>query len=92
MRPTDLSKHERTDLKFAALSHVRVCDGVSGYKYEDILLRLHFIKLNLRETHKYSLSANRGWQGMWYAWERREKCTRFWRESPKENSTHKTKT
>jgi hypothetical protein len=21
---------------------------------------------------------------MWHAWERREKCTRFWRESPKE--------
>jgi hypothetical protein len=21
---------------------------------------------------------------MWYAWERREKCTRFWWESPKE--------
>jgi hypothetical protein len=21
---------------------------------------------------------------MWHAWERRQKCTRFWRESPKE--------
>jgi hypothetical protein len=21
---------------------------------------------------------------MWHAWERREKCARFWRESPKE--------
>jgi hypothetical protein len=51
MRPTDLSKHERTDVKFAALSHVRVYDGVSGYKYEDILLRLNFLKLNLRDTH-----------------------------------------
>jgi hypothetical protein len=25
-----------------------------------------------------------GWQGMWHAGERREKCTRFWWESPKE--------
>jgi hypothetical protein len=25
-----------------------------------------------------------GGQGMWHAWERRENCTRFWRESPKE--------
>jgi hypothetical protein len=25
-----------------------------------------------------------GGQGMWHAWERREKCTRFWWESPKE--------
>jgi hypothetical protein len=24
------------------------------------------------------------WVGMWYAWERREKCSRFWWESPKE--------
>jgi hypothetical protein len=24
------------------------------------------------------------WAGMWYAWEKREKCTRFWWESPKE--------
>jgi hypothetical protein len=23
-------------------------------------------------------------QGMWHTWERREKCTRFWWESPKE--------
>jgi hypothetical protein len=25
-----------------------------------------------------------GGRGMWHAWERREKCTRFWWESPKE--------
>jgi hypothetical protein len=25
-----------------------------------------------------------GGQGMWHAWERREKCTRFWWEIPKE--------
>jgi hypothetical protein len=25
-----------------------------------------------------------GGRGMWYAWERREKCTRFWWESPKD--------
>jgi hypothetical protein len=24
-----------------------------------------------------------GGRGMWYAWERREKCTRFWWESPR---------
>jgi hypothetical protein len=24
------------------------------------------------------------WRGMWHAWERREKCTRVWWESPKE--------
>jgi hypothetical protein len=24
------------------------------------------------------------WQGMWYAWERTEKCTMFWWESQKE--------
>jgi hypothetical protein len=28
---------------------------------------------------------------MWHAWERREKCTRFWWESPKERDTWKTK-
>jgi hypothetical protein len=26
----------------------------------------------------------RGGQSMWHAWERREKCTRFWWENPKE--------
>jgi hypothetical protein len=25
-----------------------------------------------------------GGQGMWHAWERREKCTGFWWESPRE--------
>jgi hypothetical protein len=29
---------------------------------------------------------------MWHAWERREKCKRFWWESPKERTTQKTKT
>jgi hypothetical protein len=24
------------------------------------------------------------WAGMWHAWERREKCTKFWCETPKE--------
>jgi hypothetical protein len=31
----------------------------------------------------------RGGQGMWHAWERREKCTRFWWESPKERDHSK---
>jgi hypothetical protein len=50
-------------------------------------------KLNNEEHHNlYSSpdiirqvkSRRMRWAGMWHAWERRRKCTRFWWESPKE--------
>jgi hypothetical protein len=38
-----------------------------------------------------SSQGERGGLGMWYAWERRENCTRFWGESLKERDRLKTK-
>jgi hypothetical protein len=48
---TDSSKLERIQRKFVALCYTRFFNGVCGYKYEDILVRLNFLTLHLRRRH-----------------------------------------
>jgi hypothetical protein len=48
--------------------------------YNEELLKLYSSPILLGRSSQGEL----GGQGMWHAWERKEKCTRFWWESPKE--------
>jgi hypothetical protein len=45
---TDSAKLEGIRRKFVALCYTRFFNGVCDYKYEDILVRLNFLTLNLR--------------------------------------------
>jgi hypothetical protein len=51
----------------------------------------------LHDLYSFQMSLSRSSQGdwcgrgMWHAWERREKCTRIWWQSPKNETTTKTK-
>jgi hypothetical protein len=48
---TDSSELERIQRKFDALCYTRFFDGVCNYNYEDILLRLNLLTLQLRRRH-----------------------------------------
>jgi hypothetical protein len=48
---TDSSKLERIQRKFDALCYTRFLNGVCNYNYEDILLRLNLLTLQLRRRH-----------------------------------------
>jgi hypothetical protein len=53
---TDSAKLERIQRKFAALCYTRFFNGVSDYKYEDILVRFTFLTLHFRRRHFDALS------------------------------------
>jgi hypothetical protein len=46
--------------------------------------RSFIICTHLQTSFGRSSQVELGGQGVWYAWERREKCTRFWWQSPRE--------
>jgi hypothetical protein len=48
---TDSSKLERIERKFTALCYSTFFNGVSNCNYEDILLRLNLLTLQLRRRH-----------------------------------------
>jgi hypothetical protein len=58
----------------------RVLRRICGPKRDEVTGEWR--KLHNEELH--NLYSSPGGRGMWPAWERREKCTRFWWESPKE--------
>jgi hypothetical protein len=67
----------------------RVLRRIFGPKRDDVTGEWRKLRSFIICTHpKISLGRSSqgecGGQGMWHAWERKEKCTRFWWESPKE--------
>jgi hypothetical protein len=56
-------------------------------------MRIHFIACVFTNEELHNLysscqissgKSSQGGRGMWHAWKRREKCTSFWWESPRE--------
>jgi hypothetical protein len=69
----------------------RVLRRISGPKMGGVMgewRKLHSENLHMSYSSPDIISKSSrgklGGQGMWHAWERRGKCTRFWWESPKE--------
>jgi hypothetical protein len=66
----------------------RVLRGIFGPKRDDVTgectMRNFIICTHPQISLGWSSQSEWGGRGMWHAWERREKCTRFWWESPKE--------